>query len=168
MEKAVSTRLEPTWVCNLGEQPSNMVYHYNKLSKKNDIVVTGEQTFFVLNEADGRIRYQRRLEYTPSCIKTYHVPHNKDVYENEERTTVQVMSQCSTNTHDSPCFSFIMGSFSQYLMVYKDVQLVWTAKTQSAPIYVNTARFEAMEGLLVTLSDNGWLQLSCLGTDAPL
>ena len=60
-----------------------------------------------------------------------------------------------------------MGSFSHYLMVYKDVQLMWTAKTQTAPVYVNILRVEAQEGLLVTLSDNGWLQVACLGTDAP-
>jgi hypothetical protein len=40
---------------------------------------------FVMNETDGRIRYQRRLEYTPSCIKTYHVPRNMDIYETENR-----------------------------------------------------------------------------------
>jgi hypothetical protein len=48
-------------------------------------VIVGEQTVFVLNEADGKIRYQRRLEYTPSCIKIYHTPLNKDIFENEER-----------------------------------------------------------------------------------
>jgi hypothetical protein len=63
-----------------------MIYHVNKTLKKNDIVVVGEQTFFIINESDGKIRYQRRLEYTPSCIKTYHIPgQSKDIYENEER-----------------------------------------------------------------------------------
>ena len=64
-----------------------MVYHYNKISKRHDIVVVGEQTFFILHEKDGLIRYQRRLEYTPSCVKTYHVPgNNKDIFEYEDRT----------------------------------------------------------------------------------
>lgn len=73
----------------MGEQASHIVYHTNKVSNKNDIVVLGEQTFFILNEADGKIRYQRRLEFVPSCIKTYHVPGNKDIYESgEERTKV--------------------------------------------------------------------------------
>jgi len=42
---------------------------------------------------------------------------------------------------ESPCFSYILGSFSHYLMVYKDLQLVWTSKTQTAPIYVNICTF---------------------------
>lgn len=47
---ARSIKLEPTWVCNIGEQATHVVYHRNKISSKNDIVVVGEQTFFVLNE----------------------------------------------------------------------------------------------------------------------
>ena len=81
-------------------------------------MVVGEQTFFVLNESDGRVRYQRRLDYTPSCVKTYHVPNQKDFYESEER---DVTSKIASNTHDSPLFSFILGSYSHYLMVYKDI-----------------------------------------------
>ena len=60
--------------------------HANNISLKKDIVVVGEQTVFILNETDGKIRYQRRLDFNPSCIKTYHVPRNKDIYEFEERT----------------------------------------------------------------------------------
>jgi hypothetical protein len=145
-----------------------MIYHYNKTSRRYDIVVVCEQTFYVLNEADGKIRYQRRLEYSPSCLRVYHAPgQNKDIFENEERSHGQVMSAAISNTHDSPCFSFILGSFSHYLMVYKDVQLVWTAKTQTAPIYVNITRVEQQEGLMVTLSDSGYLQVVFLGTEAP-
>lgn len=120
-------------------------------------MVVGEQTIYILNESDGRIRYQRRLEYTPSCIKTYHVPRNKDIYETETRLGKNVASAALQNHHDSPCFSYILGSFSHYLMVYKDVQLVWTAKTLSAPIFVDIATIGDQAGLMVTLSDNGWL-----------
>jgi hypothetical protein len=59
--------------------------HKNQVSKRVDIVVVGEHNIFVLHEMDGKIRYQRRLEYTPSCLKTYHVPKNLDIFESEER-----------------------------------------------------------------------------------
>lgn len=69
-----------------------MVYHFNKISKKQDIVVVGDQTLFIVDESNGRIRYQRRLEYTPSCIKTYHIPgNNKDIYEQEDRIASSVV-----------------------------------------------------------------------------
>ncbi len=92
---------------------------------------------------------------------------NKDIYEDEDRKAQQVIAQGQSEGLTSPCFSFILGSFSNYLMVYKDVQLMWTAKTSVAPVYVNTATFENKQGLIVTLADNGWLQVSYLGTDAP-
>ena len=128
-------------------------------------MVVGEQTFFVLNEADGKIRYERRLEYTPSCLKVYHTGKG-DIFESEERKAIK--AKIAQNTHDSPCFSFILGSFSHYLMVYKDVQLVWTAKTLTAPVYVNVVKIGTQEGLIVTLSDNGSLSVAYLGTDAPM
>jgi len=160
-------KLHPDWVCNLGEIAHHILYHWNKITKKHDIIVVCEQTFFVVNET-GHIRYQRRLEYTPSCVKPYHLPGaNKDIFEFEGRQTHQVLQDASQNKTNSPCFSFILGSFSNYLMVYKDVQLVWTAKTPRAPIYVNVAKFEGREGLIVTLADNGWLQVSYLGTEPP-
>ena len=60
-----------------------------------------------------------------------------------------------------------MGSFSNYLMIYKDVQLVWTAKTTTAPIFVEIVSIENQDGLMITFSDSGWLQLVYLGTEAP-
>lgn len=47
--------------------------HQNRYTKTIDIVVACEQTIFILNER-GTIRYQRRLEFQPSCLLTYHLP----------------------------------------------------------------------------------------------
>jgi hypothetical protein len=65
----------------------------------------------------------------------------------------------------TPGFMTLMGSFEGYLMVYKDIKLAWTTKLQTQPIYVNTAVFQNKSGLIVTLADNGHLQISFLGTD---
>lgn len=51
----------------------------------------------------------------------------------------------------------LMGSFNKFLMVYNDVRLIWAAKTQVAPIFVEVANFEGCKGLIVTLSDSGFL-----------
>lgn len=59
----------------------------------------------------------------------------------------------------------ILGSFNNFLLIYKDVRLVWAAKTQLAPIFVARAKFEQRNGLIVTLSDSGFLQVSYLGTE---
>ena len=59
----------------------------------------------------------------------------------------------------------ILGSFNNFLLIYKDVRLVWAAKTQLAPIFVARAKFEQRNGLIVTLSDSGFLSVSYLGTE---
>ena len=59
----------------------------------------------------------------------------------------------------------ILGSFKSFLMIYKDVRLVWTAKTANIPIYVSRANFQGKNGLIVTMSDSGFLQVSYLGAD---
>eukprot|EP00350_Pseudokeronopsis_sp_OXSARD2_P005124 CAMPEP_0170542984 /NCGR_PEP_ID=MMETSP0211-20121228/2244_1 /TAXON_ID=311385 /ORGANISM="Pseudokeronopsis sp., Strain OXSARD2" /LENGTH=202 /DNA_ID=CAMNT_0010846231 /DNA_START=150 /DNA_END=758 /DNA_ORIENTATION=- len=49
-------KLDPDWVCNVGEQVNHLQYHPNAVLQKHDIVAVGEQTFFVLNER-GLIRF---------------------------------------------------------------------------------------------------------------
>lgn len=89
-----------------------------------------------------------------------------DIYEDDDRTKDQVMTQASTSaTLDTPCFMTILGSFSNFLLIYKDIRLVWAARTQLAPVYVYRASFESHTGLIVTLADNGFLQVSYLGTE---
>lgn len=59
----------------------------------------------------------------------------------------------------------LLGSFTNFLMVYNDVRLVWAAKTQLPPIFVDVASFGGSRGLIVTMSDTGFLQVSYLGTE---
>ena len=60
-------RVKPEWKCNLGEQAGHCFVMMNRYSRQYDLTVTGDHTLFVINER-GEIRYQRRLEYTPSCV----------------------------------------------------------------------------------------------------
>ena len=131
----------PDWVVNLGENPYHMIVHNNRHSRKQDLVVTCDQSMFILTEK-GKIRYQRRLEYTPSCISTYHLGKfgTSDIYEDEDRNASDVIDEAGSSL-DTPCFMTILGSFKSYLMIYKDVRLIWTAKTANIPIYVSRANF---------------------------
>lgn len=58
-----------------------------------------------------------------------------------------------------------MGSYNNFVLVYRDVRLVWAAKTSTAPIFIERAQFEDQDGLIVTMSDTGFLQVSFLGTE---
>lgn len=68
-------------------------------------------------------------------------------------------------TLETPCFMTLMGSFNNFIMVYRDVRLVWAAKLPTAPIFMERVTFEDQDGLIVTMSDNGFLQVSFLGTE---
>lgn len=47
----------------------------------------------------------------------------------------------------------LMGSYSNFIMVYKDVRLVWAAKVSIAPVFIEKVWFEDQDGLIVTMSD---------------
>lgn len=49
-----------------------LVVHHNKYTDLKEVLVSCEQTFFILTDK-GQIRYQRRLEYVPSCMLSYHL-----------------------------------------------------------------------------------------------
>lgn len=163
MNAGKDKKIDPDWICNIGEQAFHMHYHKNKNTKKYDIVVVGTQTLFIVTEGGGKLRYQRRLDYPPSCIKTYHLNNASEIYRDENRNITEI----AAGTPNSPCFTFLLGSFSNYILVYKDVQLVWTCKTTNPPIFVDIARFGEQDGLIVHFADNGWLQISYLGTEPP-
>ena len=120
-----------------------IVAHHNRYSDAKELVVTCEQTMFIITHK-GQIRFQRRLEFTPSCLLTYHLgKHGADIYEDEERSKEDVERLVATRKPlETPCFMTILGSFNNFLMVYKDIRLVWAAKTQLAPVFVQRATFE--------------------------
>lgn len=158
--------LQPAWIANLGEQSNHMKTHLNKYTEKYDVVVACDQSLFILTD-EGTLRYQKRFEYTPSCLKTYHLSaFGADIYEDHERSAATVIEDAeSSGTMNTPGFMYMLGSFNNFVLIYKDVRLVWAAKTPVTPIYVDTAEFEGRKGLIVTLSDKGFLQVSYLGTE---
>ena len=40
-------------------------------------------------------------------------------------------------TLETPCFMTVTGSYNNFLMVYRDVRLVWAARTVTAPIFIS-------------------------------
>ena len=67
------SRMEASWIANLGEQPRQIKMHANRYTEQCDVIVLCESTLFVLNELSGRIRYQKRYTFSPACIFTYHL-----------------------------------------------------------------------------------------------
>lgn len=59
----------------------------------------------------------------------------------------------------------LVGSFEGYIMIFKDTKLAWTTKLANVPIFLMRTKIADVNGLIVSLSDNGYLSLNYLGTE---
>uniref|UniRef100_A0A4W5LC18 Bardet-Biedl syndrome 9 n=1 Tax=Hucho hucho TaxID=62062 RepID=A0A4W5LC18_9TELE len=84
---------------------------------------------------NGHIRFMKKLEYNPSCFLPY-----------------SSVSEGTTNT--------LVGNHNNMLLVYQDVTLKWAAQLSCSPVAVRD-----LKGVVVTLSNEGHLQCSYMGTD---
>ena len=149
-----SKKIQVDFSVNLGEHiQSIFVARYSRsLAASNvDILVLGEHTLFTLKE-NGTIRLQKRLDFDPSCAVTYQ---NSELADGEKDVGGSNQNLIIA-THQNSC------------MIYKDMQLVWAARTQSVPVAVRVATFAGVRGFLVTLNDMCEVQVSFLGTDPPV
>ncbi|KAM3129039.1 hypothetical protein pb186bvf_018883 [Paramecium bursaria] len=60
--------------------------------------------------------------------------------------------------------SLIISSFTHHLMIYKDLKLVWAAKTDHVCHGLAIGEFQKQK-LVVTLNDEGYLQVLVMGTE---
>lgn len=150
------SRIQCDWTIELGEacQSISVARYSRSLAASNvDILVLGEHTLFTLKE-NGQIRLQKRLDYNPSsCVAYQNTPAEAEGGEKDVGGANQ---------------NLIIATHQNSLMVYRDMQLVWAARTSAVPIGVRVATFAGVKGMIVTLSDAVELQISYLGTDPPM
>ena len=140
------SKMDPSWVTNIGEQAKQMRLHYNKYLEENDIVVLAENTLFILTENGGKIRFQKRFGFSPASFITYHLRTDgndifPEVHGKQNLTTAGFMT--------------LVSSYEGYIMVYQDTRLAWTAKLLVPSIFIDKATFQNQDGLIVTMSDSG-------------
>ncbi|NXG69651.1 PTHB1 protein, partial [Baryphthengus martii] len=134
-------RLAVDWVLNIGEQALDIcVGSFNQAV--SSVFVLGERNFFCLKD-NGQIRFMKKLDYSPSCFIPY----------------------CSVK---EGTINTLIGNHSKMLNVYQDVTLKWATQLPHIPVSVKVANLQDLKGVIVTLSDNGHLQCSYLGTDPSL
>ncbi|NXL60565.1 PTHB1 protein, partial [Chordeiles acutipennis] len=134
-------RLVVDWVLNIGEQALDIcIVSFNQAV--SSIFVLGERNFFCLKD-NGQIRFMKKLDYNPCCFIPY----------------------CSVK---EGTINTLIGNHGKMLNVYQDVTLKWAAQLPHIPVSVKVANLQDLKGVIVTLSDNGHLQCSYLGTDPSL
>uniref|UniRef100_A0A8C7FPA8 Bardet-Biedl syndrome 9 n=1 Tax=Oncorhynchus kisutch TaxID=8019 RepID=A0A8C7FPA8_ONCKI len=136
--KTAGKRLTADWTLVLGEQALDLsVPSFSPSS--SSIFVCGERNLYCLKD-NGHIRFMKKLEYNPSCFLPY-----------------SSVSEGTTNT--------LVGNHNNMLLVYQDVTLKWAAQLSCSPVAVRLANFPDLKGVVVTLSNEGHLQCSYMGTD---
>jgi hypothetical protein len=124
--------IEPSWVANIGEQARQISIHYNIYLQNNDIIVLGESSMFIVSEHGGKVRYQRRYTFSPSCFISYHLPRRgADLFVEPKQSVEQVIESLESfgkpgkalvgGSAARPGFMTMIGSFEGYLMIYKDI-----------------------------------------------
>ncbi|XP_009077171.1 PREDICTED: protein PTHB1, partial [Acanthisitta chloris] len=134
-------RLAVDWVLNIGEQALDIrVVSFNQ--GPSSVFVLGERNFFCLKD-NGQIRFMKKLDYSPSCFIPY----------------------CSVQ---EGTINTLIGNHGKMLNVYQDVTLKWATQLPHIPVSVKVVNLQDLKGVIVTLSDDGHLQCSYLGTDPSL
>ncbi|KAI9999910.1 hypothetical protein NQD34_011753 [Periophthalmus magnuspinnatus] len=136
--KSGGKRLTPDWTLVLGEQALELsVPSFSHSS--SSIFVLGERNLYCLRD-NGQIRFMKKLEYNPSCFLPY-----------------ASLTDGTTN--------LLLGNHTNMLLVYQDVTLKWAAQLPFVPIAVRVANFPDLRGVVVSLSSEGQLLCSYMGTD---
>ncbi|XP_046907324.1 LOW QUALITY PROTEIN: protein PTHB1, partial [Hypomesus transpacificus] len=136
--KTAGKRLTADWTLVLGEQAVDLCVPTFSQSTTS-IFVLGERNLYCLKD-NGQIRFMKKLEYNPSCFLPY-----------------ASVTEGTTNT--------LLGNHTNMLLVYQDVTLKWAAQLACVPVAVRLANFPDLRGVVVTLSAEGHLQCSYMGTD---
>uniref|UniRef100_A0A8D0VPI5 Protein PTHB1 n=1 Tax=Sus scrofa TaxID=9823 RepID=A0A8D0VPI5_PIG len=133
--------LQVDWTLNIGEQALDIcIVSFNQSA--SSVFVLGERNFFCLKD-NGQIRFMKKLDCSPSCFLPY-----------------CSVSEGTINT--------LIGNHNNMLHIYQDVTLKWATQLPHVPVAVRVGCLHDLKGVIVTLSDNGHLQCSYLGTDPSL
>ncbi|XP_062394267.1 protein PTHB1 [Sardina pilchardus] len=136
--KSSGKRLQADWTLVLGEGALD-IYVLSFSSSSHSIFVLGERSLYCLKDS-GQIRYMKKLEYNPCCFFPY-----------------AAVGEGTSNV--------LMANHNNMLLVYEDITLKWAAQLSCVPVAVRVANFQELKGLVVTLSCEGHLQCSYMGTD---
>ncbi|XP_073921419.1 protein PTHB1 isoform X7 [Castor canadensis] len=134
-------RLTVDWTLNIGEQALDIrivSFHQSASS----VFVLGERNFFCLKD-NGQIRFMKKLDCSPSSFLPY-----------------CSVSEGTVNT--------LIGNHKSMLHIYQDVALKWATQLPHIPVALRVGCLHDLKGVIVTLSDDGHLQCSYLGTDPSL
>ncbi|XP_048880761.1 protein PTHB1 isoform X2 [Brienomyrus brachyistius] len=131
-------KLMADWTLVIGEQALDIVVSsFNQCT--SSVFVLGERNLYCLKD-NGQIRFMKKLEYNPSCFLPY--------------------TSVSEGT-----INLLLANHNSVLLVYQDSALKWASQLSCVPVAVRVGNFQDLKGVVVTLSEEGHLQCSYMGSD---
>ncbi len=174
---AVGTKggITPTWSVNIGDHavsifPARLTRPATGPALDplpQEIVVVGEQSLFVITD-DGTIRLQRKLEYNPTFASAYTVA-KQTSHPSSSSSSSSSSSAGDAAANDAFALQHLLVSTYQHsLMVYKDTELIWSARMTDAPnVQTSITALGGVQGMIVALKDTCAVSVYYLGTDPP-
>lgn len=144
----VARKLAPDWTLIVGEEVvSIQVGRFSRALAQSavDILVVAAHTLVALKE-NGTIRMQKRIDYSPLCATSY---------------------PSGSSEPGAPEENVLIGTQGGVILVYRDMELLWSARLAHPAIALSVGDFGSVAGLIANLGHNGALALSYLGTDPP-
>ncbi|KAG9403741.1 hypothetical protein AC1031_005229 [Aphanomyces cochlioides] len=140
--------LHTEWRTNIGETVLDIrtgKFQFNVRAKSFDVVVLAEFSLFCLTPT-GEICFHKRLGFHPSSCCLYTRPQVDN-------------SDCTDN--------LIIATHTKQWMIYRDASLIWSAIAPTVSTALAVASFGGIDGMIVSLDDDGRLNVNYLGTDPP-
>ena len=141
---AKQKRVLPEYTFNLGEAALDIDIVNNGTACT--ILVLGERNLFCLTET-CILKYMKKFDYNPSCFCAYPI------------------ISSNGNTQNSNSINFLVATHSKILFVHEDVKVKWAAQLENTPVQMAVAKINNMNGIIVTLSEDGKLRCCYLGTE---
>ena len=168
MDRQSTKRVTPYWSVDVGEHVqdiTDIVLSDDRKATLNmkDIdeddsclMVLGDRSLYCL-EADGSIRFAKKLESPPCCYVPYGLAHAPEGESKPTKARLNVLTLIAYHSHRS-------------LAILSNTRLAWAASLPTAaPIAMTVANFQSTEnerrGIIVTIEDGGRISCLYLGTE---
>jgi len=144
-QRTSGKKIAADWSVNLGEHVVDLRV-VTVAGCPSHILVLGERSVFCFRD-NGRMRFMKKLEFSPSCIHAYGIVPPQRGEEGEGMV------------------QYLLASHTNQLLVFQDASLVWAARVDQTPADIAVAHFQELSGVIVSLDELGHLVCCYLGTD---
>ena len=147
-------KILPEFTYNLGESALDIeiVNHSVNGMSACSILVLGERNLYCLTDT-GVLRFMRKFDFNPSCFCPYAIINS---------------ASANSNPNAGNSINYIIATHSKILLVHEDVRVKWAAQVDHVPVQLAITRLDELNGVIVTISEDGQLRCSCLGTEPAL